>query len=256
MRDTDAGQYKHMYNIFPTVTAQIRVGNKYWNGSAWTTTASTFTILLDSDGPRTTRSSINDPQYDGYGIPVTDTMRGIIEFKIMDVSPWQARHLEVGGWEYDDNNGFVPMHDFEIGFVRGTIEDTKHRGNEYIKSAGRFSTEYNVDLIFASDVVYGPQNYQRHMPAGLGYLLGSNEKPVEKIRNVNNVQVIAEEELAAVIAKYGETTHRLVQVNLWSNLIGNVEPTQMSTGLEIGLFPLAIGHNWREDITTLTLIAL
>lgn len=256
MRDTDSGQYKHMYNIFPTVTAQIRVGNKYWNGSAWTTTASTFTMLLDSDGPKTTRNSINDPQYEGYGIPVTDTMRGIIEFKIMDVSPWQARHLEGSGWEYDDNNGFVPMHDFEIGFVRGTIEDTKHRGNEYIVTSGYFSTEYNVDLIFASDVVYGPQNYQRHMPAGLGYLLGSDEKPVEKIRNVNNVQVIAEEELATVIAKYGETTHRVVQVNLYTNLIGNVEPTMMSAGIERNLFPLAIGHNWRDDITTLTLIAL
>lgn len=258
MRDTDSGQYKHVYDssLLPRLTAQIRVGNKYWNGSAWTTTASTFTMLLDSDGPKTTRNRINDPQYEGYGIPVTDTMRGIIEFKIIDVSTWRTRHLEGSGWEYDDNNGFVPMHDFEIGFVRGTIEDTKHRGNEYIVTSGYFSTEYNVDLIFASDVVYGQQNYQRHMPAGLGYLLGSDEKPVEKIRNVNNVQVIAEEELATVIAKYGETTHRVVQVNLYTNLIGNVEPTMMSSGIERNLFPLAIGHNWRDDITTLTLIAL
>ena len=261
MRDTDAGQYKHVYDssLLPRLTAQIRVGNKYWDGSSWVTDPSTppsFTILLDSDGPKTTRSSINDPQYEGYGIPVTDTMRGIIEFKIIDVSTWRTRHLEGGGWEYDDNNGFVPMHDFEIGFVRGTIEDTKHRGNEYIVTSGYFSTEYNVDLIFASDVVYGPQNYQRHMPAGLGYLLGSDEKPVEKIRNVNNVQVIAEEELATVIAKYGETTHRVVQVNLYTNLIGNVEPTMMSSGIERNLFPLAIGHNWRDDITTLTLIEL
>lgn len=256
MRDTDSGQYKHMADTRARLTAQIRVGNKYWNGSTWTTTASTFTMLLDSDGPKTTRSSINDPQYEGYGIPVTDTMRGIIEFKIIDVLPWQARYVTASGWEYVDNNGFVPMHDFEIGFVRGTIEDTKHRGNEYIVTSGYFSTEYNVDLIFASDVVYGPQNYQRHMPAGLGYLLGSDEKPVEKIRNVNNVQVIAEEELATVIAKYGETTHRVVQVNLYTNLIGNVEPTMMSAGIERNLFPLAIGHNWRDDITTLTLIAL
>ena len=257
MRDTDAGQYKRMYSRSQAkVTAQIRVGDNYWDGSAWVTnpvTPPSFTILLDSDGPKTTRTSINDPQYDGYGIPVSTTMRGIIEFKIIDVSPWQA----IGGLElYIDNNGFVPMHDFEIGFVRGTIEDTKHRGNEYIVTGGSFSTEYNVDLIFASDVAYGSQSYKRHMPAGLGYLLGPDQKPVEKTRNVNNVQVIAEQELATVIAKYGETTHRLVQVNLWSNLIGNVEPTQMSTGLESNLFPLAIGHNWREDITTLTLIAL
>lgn len=258
MRDTDSGQYKHVYDssLLPRLTAQIRVGNKYWDGSAWTTTASTFTMLLDSDGPKTTRKRINDPQYEGYGIPVTDTMRGIIEFKIIDVSTWRTRHLEGSGWKCDDNNGFVPMHDFEIGFVRGTIEDTKHRGNEYIVTSGYFSTDYNVDLIFASDVVYGQNNYQRHMPAGLGYLLGSDEKPVEKTRNVNNAQVIAEEELATVIAKYGETTHRVVQVNLYTNLIGNVEPTMMSSGIERNLFPLAIGHNWRDDITTLTLIAL
>ena len=264
MRNTDAGQYKLMWSDHPaTVTAQLRVGNRYWTGTwnrttkewvngSWTTTASTFTMYLDADGPKTTRKNANAPQYDGCGIPVTNTLRGILEFKIIDAAPWQSGHVPF----QVDNNGFVPMHDFEIGFVRGTIEDTKHRGNEYIVTGGSFSTEYNVDLIFASDVVYGPQNYQRHMPAGLGYLLGSDEKPVEKTRNVNNVQVIAEQELATVIAKYGETTHRLVQVNLWSNLVGNVEPTQMSTGLESGLFPLAIGHNWREDITTLTLIAL
>jgi hypothetical protein len=68
--------------------------------------------------------------------------------------------------------------------------------------------------------------------------------------------VIPEKELARVIAKYGETTHRLVTVNLYTDLVGNVVPTAFSTGLEVGMFPLAIGHNWRDDVTTLTLIEL
>jgi hypothetical protein len=50
------------------------------------------------------------------------------------------------------------------------------------------------------------------------------------------------------------TTHRLVEVNLWSDLVGNVEPTAMSTGMETGMFPLAISHDWWNDITTVTMI--
>jgi hypothetical protein len=151
--------------------------------------------------------------------------------------------------------------DFEIGFVRGVIEDTKHRGNEFTATGGNFSQEYNVDLIFASDVVYGPTNYQRHMPAGLGYILNASEQPEATVAGMGTqgAGVIPEKELARVIAKYGETTHRLVGVNLWTDLVGNVVPTGMSTATGAladiaGMFPLAIGHNWREDVTTLTLI--
>ena len=215
-------------------------------------------MQFTASGAKSNRSDyggISAPQYDGYGVPVSDTMRGTIEFAVVDVPKWKTF---VGGISdpYPKINGFCSLMDFEIGFVRGVIEDTKHRGNEFTATGGNFAQEYNVDLIFASDVAYGPQNYQRHMPAGLGYLLGSDEKPVEKTRNVNNAQVIAEQELATVIAKYGETTHRLVQVNLWTDLVGNVVPTAMSTGLESNMFPLAIGHNWRDDVTTITLIKL
>ena len=31
-------------------------------------------MYLDSDGPKTTRRFITDPQYDGFGVPVEGTM--------------------------------------------------------------------------------------------------------------------------------------------------------------------------------------
>lgn len=271
MRDTDAGQYKQQIEDYPpTLTAQLRVGTKYWTGrwnrstkqwvdGSWTDDPSTFTMYLDSDGPKTTRNSANAPQYDGCGIPVSDTMRGILEFKIIDVQTWKAFIFEQ--MRPVDNNGFVPMHDFAIGFVRGTIEDTKHRGNEYTSQGGKFRDEINVDLIWASDVTYGTGSYTRHMPAGLGYILDSStEKPAALICSMaattGTPDVIPEQYLASIIANYGQATHRLVQMNLRSSSLGDVEPTAVSSGLESGMFPLAISHNWRDDITTLTLIQL
>jgi hypothetical protein len=92
------------------------------------------------------------------------------------------------------------------------------------------------------------------MAAGYGYILNPGNNPVEKVKSVDNQDVIAEQDLAQVIAKYGETTHRLVTVNLWTDLLGNIEPTAMSTGMETGMFPLAISHDWWNDITTVTMI--
>ena len=250
---------------YPRLTCRLKISDgtttKYWDGSAWvtaTTTIPTFTIMFTASGVRSNRANISAPQYNGYGIPVDDTMRGTIEFAVIDVPKWKTIAPGYFGDDEINLNGFCSLMDFEIGFVRGVIEDTKHRGNEFTATGGNFSQEYNVDLIFASDVVYGPTNYQRHMPAGLGYILNASEQPEATVAGMGSqgAGVIPEKELARVIAKYGETTHRLVQVNLWTDLVGNVVPTAMSSGLESNLFPLAIGHNWRDDVTTLTLIEL
>ena len=246
-------------NMRPKLTCRLKISDglttKYWNGSAWSTSAATFTMKFNASGAKSTRTSITDPQYNGYGVPVSDTLRGTIEFAVVDVPAWIYEPVSVLPLNI---NGFCSLMDFEIGFVRGVIEDTKHRGNEFTATGGNFSQEYNVDLIFASDVVYGPTSYQRHMPAGLGYILNANEQPEATVAGMGTqgAGVIPEKELARVIAKYGETTHRLVQVNLYTDLVGNVVPTAFSTGLEVGMFPLAIGHNWRDDVTTLTLIEL
>ena len=270
MRETDAGQYQHMASDRPaTLTAQMRIGDKYWAGtwdvanrqwtanSAWTTTPSTFTMYLDADGPKTTRKLATDPQYDGCGFPVEATMRGIIEFSIIDVQWWEGRYWEPGGWRRDGNNGFVPMLDFKVGFVRGAIEDTKHNGNEYTKQGGSFRGNLGVDLIFASDVAYGPSGYLRHMPAGLGYILNnSTEKPQATIKSMSGGDVTPEEYLAELIANYGQNTHRVVDVDLLTNLVGNVTPLNVAAGIEAGTFPLAVSHNWRDDVTHITLITL
>ena len=229
---------------------KLKLGNKYWNGTTWTTTDSNFILEYENSGAKNNRGDYGGyqaPQWNGFGIPVSSNMQGILEFTIVDVSPWYYMlPFRV------DVNGFLPMFDLKIGFVRIKDEDDNN-GNEYIEQGGRFKEQYNVDLIFASDVPHGT-HIIRKMAAGYGYILDSGNNPVENIKSVDNQDVIAEQELAQVIAKYGQTTHRVVTVNLWTDLLGNIEPTAMSTGLETGMFPLAISHDWWNDITTLTMI--
>ena len=112
----------------------------------------------------------------------------------------------------------------------------------------------NVDLIFASDVPYGPTS-NRHMPAGLGYLLDSDDKPLWKVKSMSDVGVVAEDELARIIATYGNRTHRLVQLSVRGSLVGSPTPDKLSTGL-VSMFPLAVSHDWREDVTTITMIEI
>lgn len=251
---------------YPKAVCSMKIGtNTYWNGSSWVQSNSvvTFDLPFTSEGAKTNRPDyisqyggdiVNVPQYDGYGVKVGSTMRGNIEFSVIDVLPFAT--LDWDELQIASINGFLPLLDFEIGFVRGVIEDTKHRGNEYAVNGGDFREEVNVDLIWASDVLYGPQNYQRHMPAGLGYILDSLDNPTGTVTAMDGTSVIPEEELARIIAAYGQTTHRVVQMNLRDSLLGLVSPTDLSAGLETDLFPIAISHNWRDDITTLTLITL
>ena len=231
-------------------TAKMKLGNKYWDGEnrVWTTIDTTFDLYFDSNGAKSTRTNISDPQYDGWGIPVTDTMRGVLEFSIIDVPNWQT-------FMGQKINGFLPLMDFEIGFVRGTIEETKHTGNEYTEQAGQFQGEENVDLIFACDVEYGPEGYKRHMPAGLGYVLrNSDEKPAATIPALSGQNLSAEEKLAKIMAAYHNHTHRCVELELWSNMV-SVTPIKTSTGLET-MHPVAISHSWRDDITRVKLIQI
>lgn len=242
-------------------TAKLRVGDKYWAGtwdvdnkqwtanSTWTTTPSTFTLYFTADGALTTRQSISDPQYSGCGIPVADTMRGTVHFEVIDVKP----STRMG---YIPLNGFLSMQDFEIGFVRCSIEEKKYHGNEYTKQAGQFQGTDTIDLIFACDVEYGPTNYKRHMPAGLGYVLDNTyEKPAATIPSLTNTDVVAEEQLADIMAAYHNHTHRVVTLELLSNLLGDISPRQSSTGLE-AMHPLSISHSWRDDITRIKLIQI
>lgn len=76
------------------LTAKLKLGNKYWNGTVWTTTDTTFKILFDDSDTshfigkwteiKDNLNPLNGVNASGYGIPITETdnLSGTPEFTL------------------------------------------------------------------------------------------------------------------------------------------------------------------------------
>lgn len=65
----------------------IRLGNYYWDGSAWTTTR-TYCILTITDGqpPQNWSAEMGVEEQSGYYIPITSEMTGVMQFEILNMA--------------------------------------------------------------------------------------------------------------------------------------------------------------------------
>ncbi len=150
----ESGELKHS-----VLTAQLRIGSKYWNGTTFQTTACTFTIPWGDDteiydgtnesdcvtgtGKIITTKSMDDP-YDGaegYGIIIDEVMIGDIE---LTVYMHDVRFSE-----------FLKITDLSVFFVKENDTEASNadaNSNVYKKVLSRkYEEDATVDTIFASD---------------------------------------------------------------------------------------------------------
>lgn len=121
---------------FPLLKAKLKIGNKYWNGSQWTTTSSTFYINYNNSPRNGDEETVKcfewcsvAPNYDytskledGYwAIPISpsDNVDGVLEFTLY--TPSQLKPLLTDKWYYPiDWKILFPvifMKDFELGYA-------------------------------------------------------------------------------------------------------------------------------------------
>jgi hypothetical protein len=223
-------------------TCVLKVGNQYWNGSAWTSTASTFLLLCDSEGIQDTRTSINETEYQGTGIPITTTMTGKIYFAIDDVQPVISFFL----------NGYFPLQDFEIGFVRRQQESEANELN-YTATGGAFPEEVTVDSIFCTDKVKTEGDNTMRCEMGYGLLM-SNTAVIDTIHYKSSYQK-PEQHNANLIAAYGSTIRQVLTLQLWNSRVA-ASPKSVITLEGSRYFPIAISHQWRDGITEIKLMEI
>ena len=228
-----------------TATCVLKVGNQYWNGTAWTSTSSTFTLKCDSEGVEDTRTSINETEYQGTGIPITTTLTGKIYFAINDVPPFV--------WALIANlNGYFPLQDFEIGFVR-RLQDSEANDLNYTATGGAFPEEVTVDSIFCTDKSKTEGNNTMRCEMGYGLLM-SNTAVIDTIPYKSSYQK-PEQHNANMIAAYGSTIRQVLTFQLWNSRVV-ASPKSVITLGGSRYFPVSISHNWRDGLSTIKMMAI
>lgn len=225
-------------------TCVLKVGNQYWNGTAWTSTASTFELLCDSQGIEDTRTSINETEYQGTGIPITTTLSGKIYFAINDVSLTSLLFVPF--------NGYFPLQDFEIGFVRRQ-QDSEANDLNYTATGGAFPEEVTVDSIFCTDKSKTEGNNTMRCEMGYGLLM-SNTAVIDTIPYKSSYQK-PEQHNANLIAAYGSTIRQVLTFQLWNSRVAASPKSVITLGGQ-RYFPVSISHNWRDGLSTIKMMSL
>ena len=229
-------------------TCTLKIGNRYWNGSAWTTAASTFALEYMKDGIRDVQASgYPTADYEGLGIPVGSPLSGIVYFAVNDVQPLFPSEPDI--------NGYFPLMDFQIGFVRGD-EDQELNDISYTADGGAFPENIDVDTIFSSDKtrVAGSRTIRCQMGYGL-LMSGNNVVQTAPYGSISNKK--PEQRTADLIADYGSQVRRVLTLDLWSSQIGLGAGPVTPMSLEgTNYYPVSVSHNWRDDISTVTLMEI
>ena len=220
----------------------LKIGNLYWNGTAWTSTASKFKLSMKDNGIENTDTIYNNADYDGMGIPITAPITGKIYFAVDDVFRNQNY------W-----NGYFPLMDFKIGFVRNGEEDDLN-DKEYTANGGNFPDDVNVDTIFSSDKTNTVNAKTFRCQAGYGLVYSGNV--VANTIPFGSTQLKPEQHVADMIASYGTTIRRSLQIDLWTNLTSSLGPDYKVSLESADFYPVAISHRWRDNITTLKIMQL
>lgn len=225
----------------------LRIGNLFWDveNKVWTSTFKTFEIWQKQNGIYNSDTVYNQAEYDGWGIPISAPMTGKIYFAIHNVSGYPL--------PYASPNGYFPLMDFKIGFVRNGEEDDLN-DKEYTANGGSFPDDVNVDTIFTTDKTNVVNSKTFRCQAGYGLVYSGNV--VANTIPFGTTQLKPEQHTADLIAAYGTTIRRSLQIDLWTNLTSSLGPDYKVSLESADFYPVAISHRWRDDVTTLKIMEL
>lgn len=219
-----------------------------WNGS------STNMFLIAVNG-----NSINGIKITGMvglGWPITLTFPKIP----VAAALYGYLYLDILGMP-GENDG-IQIGNLEIEFTREqtTLPTSTSQPRPRSNSIGGLDTEHeyssandngtgdtlNIDCIFASDY---------DMEYGYGLLMNANGSFMETVPYNNDESYeYAEQHLANRVAAYGSSSRKRLTMELNSNAgeVPDVTPLANVTFEGETFYPTSIGHEWRDDITILT----
>ena len=228
---------------------KTRSSASWFNGEEWTTTESDFMVSVgNKDDILYIALGDADHRIWRNSILVNSSLVGqvFIEFlgseDMTDINGSRDFDIEGFSLEFTRKTFF-----YKHGIIPTDIERSDHR--EYVaKNGNNVRADWNADCIYASDndlsfgfgVIANPDGSYFSMTT-----YGSSTTPERP-----------EQHLADRVANYWATAKRMLELELLSNLIANINRMYLVTVDGSTMHPIAIGRNWRDDVTRLTLIEL
>ena len=224
-------------------------GYKWWNGSSWQNSATVFDIACTCGGGIQSNHQSGQPDFEGYGVTISEVLKGKIYFAIGDVTiPTVPAPLTA------DLNGWFPITGLTIGLAR-MDEDTEANDQNYTATAGAFPEKYEIDTAFCSDKTKTISGKSCKSQLGYGMIFNTSG-PVDQIPYGGGGSAKPEQHYANVIADYGTNIKRVLTLDVITTLVGNIGPSYRCTFDSETFSPVSVSHRWRDDVTTLKLMKI
>ena len=239
----------------------LRIGNnsndyKWWDPvtnpsqPVWRSDhAVVFNIPCTCGGGIQSNHQSGQPDFEGYGVAISEVLKGKIYFAIGDVTiPTVPAPLTA------DLNGWFPITGLTIGLAR-MDEDTEANDQNYTATGGAFPEKVELDTAFCSDKTKTISGKQCKSQLGFGMIF-NDSGPVDQIPYGGGENAKPEQHYAGVIAGYGANIKRVMTLDVITTLVGNVGPAYRCTFDSENFSPVSVSHRWRDDITTLKLMKI
>ena len=151
--------------------------------------------------------------------------------------------------------------DFEVNLFSGDIrsvmslvfkENTDLAGyREYSsKNANNVRNEFNADCIFASNDL----SLNAVLAYGFGILINPDGTFMDSFNYLGLIGNIPEKHLAKRVTDYWAASKRKLEIELRTDIVSGVTPHDKTSVDGTTCYPIAIGHEWRDDVTKVTLM--
>jgi hypothetical protein len=226
---------------------------KWFNGlDSWTSTANAFKVTLgnQTEGIFTKYTSSQGHHITTFKkvipLPTTDILHGcvFVEFLGSDDMPQE-----------ESNPRAFDIADFSLEYVtsdegRTILGVPTKGGSETYKSSNgsNLSDKWGTDCIYAS---------QNNLTRGYGLVMNPDYSYLETLVFSGSATAKhPEQHLADRVTGFWQTSRRRLAVELRSSALDDITPRHKVTIDGMTGYPIAISHEWRDDVTQLTILQL
>ena len=217
---------------------------QWYNGTSWSNTKTAFKVKIGNQEDKFLSNVKMPTTANGYlfidflgsdDIAETDGQRTLV---IADLS-----------FEFNRTNKYWDVtHTSNGNFASLKTKELNDKCEYKSSNSNKTPDEWNTDCIYASD---------NNMNFGFGVLLNADGSYMKGYNYGGlGLLVYPEQHLADRATSFWQTSRRRLAVELRRGLIADITPRHKLTIDGMTGYPIAISHEWRDDITQLTILQL